>query len=164
MSHDYPEARPIGSPATVGVLSLESDAARDEYMRQLGAVNIRPPLPRSTHLRNKRNGHVLPWEEILAEQPDIFDCCDASGNTDPSAWETDVDYSDYDPEDRQVAILQAQERALLQAREHATTMMGDFKVESIRNPNVVKTSEYPNGAVPYENVDKLTDKLLGMLD
>ena len=68
------------------IFNLDSESQRVDYMRSQGAKNVDPPLQRSSHLRMKTTGTILPWEPILSEQTDIVECCDAHGNTDPAVW------------------------------------------------------------------------------
>lgn len=80
------------------------DLPQDDMMRALettGAMNAAPALARSTHLKNKVTGIVLPWNPLLAEQRDIMENCDANGNTDPAAWEGTVNPEEYTEEDRE---------------------------------------------------------------
>lgn len=80
------------------------DATEDEriaFMRSLGATNLDPPLVRSTHLRVRKTGMVLPWNDLLAEQTTLVENCDEHGNTDPSAWMSGViEDPEYSPEER----------------------------------------------------------------
>lgn len=58
-----------------------------EKLRSMGAVNTDPPLPHSKFIKVLKTGRVMPWNELLAEQPHSeVACCDATGDTDPSAW------------------------------------------------------------------------------
>lgn len=154
---NIPQPQPVAQPTGAAVFDLGSDAERIAYMRQLGARNTDPPLPRSTHLRNKANGRVLPWEETLAEQRDLMECCDASGNTDPAAWQPFVDYSEYDPVEQQIAMLKAQEQAMVQAQ--ARQLTSTHQVPDAVNPTTPQPMQYANDAVPYDEVEKLLQQM-----
>lgn len=82
-------AQPVSQPTGVHLLDMSPDARVAEAQR-LGIRNAGPPLPKSSHLKVKLTGVVLPWNELLAEQKDLVMCCDASGNTDPEAWRATV--------------------------------------------------------------------------
>lgn len=162
MKQDNLEAKPLDNIDNgSSILLIDSGAERNEYMRQLGAKNIIPSLPRSTHVRSKANGHVFPWEEIFAEQPLFFECCDAEGNTDPAAWESCVDHSDYDPVARDASILAVQEKAMVELMDHTNKMAGGYRIPEVRNPNSTPpNAKYPEGSVPYGEIEQL----LAMLD
>lgn len=85
---------------------------RVAYMKALGARNVDPPLPRSSHLRNKKTGVVFPWNELLAEQYDVMECCDASGNTDPAAWQATVAMAPLPDEDNALMAAKALDTTL----------------------------------------------------
>lgn len=55
-------------------------------LADMGVRNIVPPLPPSPRLRNRMTGQLYAWTQMLADAPDIFECCDETGNTDPKAW------------------------------------------------------------------------------
>lgn len=97
------------------VLDMQDAADRQQALQQAGALNASPPLPRSTHLKNKNTGLVLPWNSLLAEQRDIMVCCDAEGNTDPSAWASDVNSVDYTSDERDSLWMDARQRVFEQA-------------------------------------------------
>lgn len=128
------------------VFSNEDEAARIAYMKAMGAVNVDPPLPRSSHLRNKKTGLVLPWNEMLAEQRDIMECCDASGNNDPRAWMPTVDNSEVDEDARQAEILRAQSLVLAQGKRQSSGY------EQPHTPVEAQPMDMPYGAVPLDDL------------
>lgn len=147
-------AQPISQPDHTGIFAYDNAEARNNYMRSLGAKNINPPLPRSTHLRIKATGRVLPYEDTLAEQQDLVECCDAHGNTDPAAWMPYVQH-DYDSESHagEVAVMQAQaiaeaqQKVLAQARQ----LSGGFVDRSApMTPVAPQPMELPYGAQTFD--------------
>lgn len=46
-----------------------------------------PVLKLSSHIKHKTTGVVIPWVRSFTQRGDIYDNCDAEGNTDPAAWE-----------------------------------------------------------------------------
>lgn len=151
-----PVAQPVGQPTGAEIFGMENDADRVNFLRALGARNTEPPLPHSTHLRIKSSGRILPWEETLAEQRDLCECCDATGNTDPAAWQPFVDYSEYDPMERQIMALKAQEQAVVQAQARQITSV--HQVSTV-NPAQAQPVEYTQDAVPYDEIEKLLTRL-----
>lgn len=82
-----PRARLINrNPNYDALFNTDDLEARNAELKRLGVVNTEPPLPHSPCLKNKRTGRVLPWNELLANQHDLVECCDANGNTDEAAW------------------------------------------------------------------------------
>lgn len=73
-------------------------------------ANGREPLARSSHLINIKTGMIFPWDPLLAEQTDILRNCDATGNTDPAAWEPTVNPVAYSEEERDTAYWKARDR------------------------------------------------------
>jgi hypothetical protein len=57
-----------------------------EDLRNLGAVNTKPPLQISPRLKSKLNNVIFMWCESLAARPELFVNCDEHGNEDPAAW------------------------------------------------------------------------------
>lgn len=104
--------RPVSSPTGADVFEIASESGRAAYLKSLGARNADPPLPHSPCLRIKATGRVLPWNELLAEQRDLAECCDANGNTDPEAWAHLVVTGEEDEGDLRAEMLKAQEKAL----------------------------------------------------
>lgn len=103
-----------------------------QYMRQMGAKNVDPPLPRSQFLKNTKTGLVLPWSVGLAEQRDIMVNCDAYGNTEPTAWASTVISSENSEQEQQ--------------------SMHDAAMQAVRGytPHVVPRAEMPEPNAPVE--------------
>ena len=139
------------------VFTQDDDAARIAYMKALGAVNVDPPLPRSSHLRNKKSGLVLPWNEMLAEQRDIMECCDAHGNTDPRAWMPTVDNTEIDEEARQMEILKAQSLVLAQGKKQSSGY------EQPHTPVEAQPMDMPYGAIPLDDLSDERQKQMAAL-
>lgn len=139
------------------VFTQDDDAARIAYMKALGAVNVDPPLPRSSHLRNKKSGLVLPWNEMLAEQRDIMECCDVHGNTDPRAWMPTVDNTEIDEEARQMEILKAQSLVLAQGKKQSSGY------EQPHTPVEAQPMDMPYGAIPLDDLDDERQKQMAAL-
>lgn len=142
--------KPIDSAPVVNVLDLDEES-RVAYMKSLGARNVDPPLPRSTHLKNKLNGRILPWNNLLAEQRDIMECCDAEGNTDPSCWMPTVNEEEYDPAEHSLLMTRAQDAIYQQS----AGITNQYRSEDAVNMNP-RPMDYANGAVPYEQVSTIT--------
>lgn len=101
--HPTPVRQPDGS-----ILLDENFAAQaPAMMKELGAVNVDGPLPRSAFLKNIKTGVVLPWSPTLAEMRDIMVNCDAQGNTDPQFWQASVNPQPYSEEEHQALLEQA---------------------------------------------------------
>ena len=98
-------------------LYAEEEQARVNYMRAMGAKNLDPPLPRSSHLKLIRSGHVVPYNDILALQRDLVVNCDILGNTDPAAWRPTVQSDPVDTVEEQAALVAAQAQVLATASE-----------------------------------------------
>ena len=150
--------RPIDSAPVVNVLDLDEES-RLMYMKSLGAKNVDPPLPRSSHLRNKLNGRVLPWNNLLAEQRDIMECCDAEGNTDPSAWEPTVIEEEYDPAEHSLLMTKAQEVVYQQSAGISNQYRSEEAIDMAPRPMA-----YANGAVPFDQVSSITADDLNRLE
>lgn len=132
---------------TQQILTMDDDEERAASMRALGAQNIAPPLPRSSHLLLKRSGHVIPYDPMFAEQRDLVANCDATGNTDPAAWMPTVVEEAVDPVAERSRLAAAQAEVLTQAMSLSTRY---------RMPDAVDLSprpmEMPNGAVPIKDL------------
>ena len=89
------DATPVPPQDLHNILDVRDTTARQQALYAAGAKNAVPPLPRSSHLRSKKNGIVFPWDATLAEQRDIMECCDSNGNTDPKAWLATVNPAEY---------------------------------------------------------------------
>lgn len=129
------------SPLPSGqVLDQNFALNRVDAMRAMGAKNVDPPLARSPFLKNINTGLILPWSPGLAEQRDIMVNCDASGNTDPSAWECAVNHVEYSAAE-QDALMQRAMTAIAGRREFEIPMPAQEM-----NPPVV----FPHGAKPLD--------------
>lgn len=132
---------------TQRILIMDDEEERAASMRALGAKNIAPPLPRSSHLLLKRSGHVIPYDPMFAEQRDLVANCDATGNTDPAAWMPTVVEEVVDPVAERSRLAAAQAEVLTQAMSMSTRY---------RMPDAVDLSprpmEMPNGAVPIKDL------------
>ena len=148
------------------VFDLPNDDARIAYLKFLGAKNVDPPLPHSTHLRNKVNGRILPWDEMLAEQRDIMECCDVYGNTDPAVWGPQViDAAGVDTDEKRIALVKAQEVLLSQSAGLTET----HRLEDAPRSLSPQPMALPNDAVPYDDIESLIDhgavkNLIAMLE
>ena len=132
------------------------DETRTRTLAQMGAANMLPPLPHSPCLKNKKTGIVLPWNELLAAQRDLVDCCDESGNTDPAAWEPRVVKNEVDPR-----VLQMQAQAQILATRPLMAPVQNFAHYS---PPVVQQNydgtEYDRlGVTAYNDINKLRQQL-----
>ena len=123
---------PVAGVDLAGILNEQDLASRQAAMRRAGAQNTSPPLPRSSHLRNKKTGLVLPWNDILAEQRDIMECCDSEGNTDPTAWMGTVNPAGYTDEERDELMVQARSVVLQQAQSVTDVYQQDTPVASMQ--------------------------------
>lgn len=132
-------------PESAGTMFGDAtEEQRVAYMKSLGATNLDPPLVHSTHLRIKKTGRVLPWNELLAEQTTLVENCDAFGNTDPMAWmptvkpEGETSSEDMNHWAQSVVLSQASQ------------MTGDFR----RADAPVMTArplDMPNSAVAFDD-------------
>lgn len=122
-------AQTVPQPSGTQLLRLPPEQ-REAAAIQMGIKNAGPPLPRSSHLKIKATGVVLPWDDILAEQKDLVVCCDASGNTAPEAWASTVpSNAPMTPEQmasyaasHQIAVQQGQEIAAAYSAENAVSV------------------------------------------
>lgn len=69
-------------------ISVPGDAALfDEELRHMNAANWQqPPLEVAPCVKLKSSGEIHVWSQFFAERPELCDCCDEYGNTDPAAW------------------------------------------------------------------------------
>lgn len=148
-------ATTVGSQDASAVFSLDSEE-RAGFLQHLGVKNATPPLAHSPCLRNKKTGLILPWNPMLAEQRDILECCDESGNTDPEAWQDKVqeDSSEDDSELMTTALTEATSRQNRIAREN----MSSFRPTMRQDEQPKQSEEYGNDAVSYEDIDNLLSK------
>lgn len=133
---------PVSPEDARQLLEIQNFDERRAYAQRLGVRNVNPPLPPSPCVRVKATGMILPWNELLAEQSDLCECCDENGNTDPAAWQ---------PKVRTVVVpdeeLHRQAHAIITAQ--ATQMSSEYTVQ---NPVSLKPAQYPDNAVPYSEM------------
>lgn len=135
-------AQTIPQPAGSHLLSLPPEQREAEAIR-MGIKNAGPPLPRSSHLKIKATGVVLPWDDILAEQKDLVVCCDAEGNTSPADWSLTASF---------VAPMTPEQEAAYAASQQIVAQQGQaMSSEYIaENAVTVKPHEYPAGVQPLD--------------
>lgn len=138
----YFGAQPVAQPTGSHLLELSPDARVAEAQR-LGIRNAGPPLPKSSHLKVKLTGVVLPWNELLAEQKDLVLCCDAQGNTDPAAWRATVAID---------TPLTEEQLALATAAHNAVVAQGEAIANEYRVTEAVDTTphSYPEDVMPLD--------------
>lgn len=153
MSQNLSQPTVIYQSPNADVFNYQDAAGREQYMRDLGATNIAPPLVRSTHLRNKKTGMIFPWNDMLAEQRDIMENCDEHGNTDPAAWMPQVNPEDFDQE----AYRQEMAAASLKAMTVSRGMQQGYMHIDSRDRLVPDPVEFPHKAVPFDDLQKLLD-------
>ena len=144
-------------PAAVGVV-LDQDFAANAvaHMRAMGAQNVDPPLPRSAFLKNIKTGLVLPWSEALAEQRDLMQNCDASGNTDPSAWANTV-VSAENSREEQLAMHNAALRAV--------EGYAPYEIPQATAPEMNAPVVMPHGAQHLDEfMQERNQELIGMME
>ena len=141
-----------GIPAS-SVLEATGDD-RIRAMQDMGAQNVRPPLPHSSHVRSRFNGIIFPWTPDLAEQSSLFECCDATGNTSPDAWLPTVQ-SDIpaDIEDREA--LMDRDRAAIIAQ--ASQAQKYYEQETIPASEQKPDGGFPEGVFSYGDVSLVTE-------
>ena len=113
------------------VFDFDDAEHRNQYLRSLGAENILPPLPRSKYVKIKASGRILPWDQLLAEQPTLVECCDVNGNTDPSAWMPDVEPGELSDEEQRLLVLKAQAQLFADADKKALDGMNEKETEKL---------------------------------
>lgn len=145
---------PISHEDARALLDIQDEAERLATAKRLGVNNVHPPLEHSPCVRVKSSGLILPWNELLAVQSDICECCDEHGNTDPAAWKHLV-IQDGTPDEE----LHRQAHAIVTAQ--ARQMSEEYRV-----PNAIslKPATYPEGAVSYSDLldAKTTDAILAL--
>ncbi len=146
----YRAPQPISQDTGAAVFDYEREEDRVAYMRALGARNVDPPLPRSTHLKIIANGRVLPYDDMLAEQRELVQNCDQFGNTDPAAWGPYVDNTEVDPDEQRIAMARAQE-AILEQAAHITAHGRQPQVD----PSIPLPVEYPAGVIAVADIQNL---------
>lgn len=67
--------------------TVETSDEQIQELRAMGAKNWElPPLEPAPCVRFKSTGEVHVWSPFFARRPDLCDCCDENGNTDPAFW------------------------------------------------------------------------------
>lgn len=145
---------PISPEDARQLLDIQDNEQRLAKAKQLGVRNVNPPLPHSPCVKVKATGLILPWNELLADQSDICECCDETGNTDPAAWEPKVVTSGTPDED-----LHRQAHAIITAQAQKVT--DEYKVEHAVS---LQPAKYPEGAVSYSDMldSKTAESLLAL--
>lgn len=145
---------PISPEDARQLLDIQDNEQRLAKAKQLGVRNVNPPLPHSPCVKVKATGLILPWNELLADQSDICECCDENGNTDPAAWEPKVVTSGVPDEE-----LHRQAHAIITAQAHKVT--NEYKVD---NAVSLQPAKYPEGAVSYSDMldSKTAESLLAL--
>lgn len=136
------------------ILLAQSEQDRVDYMRKRGAKNVDPPLPRSSHLKLLKSGHVIPYNELFAMQRDLVVNCDQYGNTDPEAWMPTVSGDEVLTEDDQIRIMQAQGELLSQALSMSNKYRASDAIDISPRP-----MEMPQGAEPFVHMRELRNGL-----
>ena len=145
-------AAPVRQYSAEALMDADTNT-RTTMLTQMGVRNACPPLPHSPCVKNKRTGVVLPWNELLAEQHDLFDCCDEFGNTDPAAWEDKIIHNA--PSQQELSIM-ARER-LFVIRDAQTQGEGFARpTPPVVQQNTSGVSEYDKlGVTSYGNIASL---------
>ena len=142
--------RPVGGYDPHTILTARDEETRRTLMRQMGVANLDPPLPHSPCLKNRLTGRVLPWNELLAAQRDLVECCDEDGNTDEAVWGPKV--VENAPSNRELS-LQAQQALLGTQRKEFEHPAPAGQVNA--DPDGFEK----HGAVSFADVRKLRDEL-----
>lgn len=150
------KATPVGSQDASDVFSLNSEE-RADFLQHLGVKNATPPLAHSPCLKNKKTGLILPWNPMLAEQRDILECCDETGNTDPAAWQDKVQDDSPDDDSRDL-MATALTEATSKQNSIALENMSSFRPTLRQSGQPVQSDQYGNDAVPYSDIDNLLSK------
>jgi hypothetical protein len=148
-------ATTVGSQDASAVFNLDSEE-RAGFLQHLGVKNATPPLAHSPCLKNKKTGLILPWNPMLAEQRDILECCDESGNTNPEAWQDKV--QEDSPEDDSELMTAALTEATSRQNQIAQENMSSFRPTLRQDEQPKQSGEYGNDAVSYEDIDNLLSK------
>lgn len=147
----------VNSPSSAEVFNKTSAEERNAYMRSLGAKNIIPPLPRSSHVRNRKTGKIYPWNDLLAEQQELMECCDATGNTDPDAWMPTVISEDVEQDS--AAIQQARMLRDAVVRDATTKFMQPHAPTT-----TPQEAPLPENTVPFADINaESLNKLISMV-
>ena len=145
---------PVEQQNVSDVFDLSAEE-RVSYLQHLGVKNATPPLEHSPCLRNKKSGLVLPWNPMLAEQRDIMECCDATGNTAPEAWKPLVLDDNAETSDDLMAAAMA---VATTQRGIAQEQLSTFHPTMDMSAQPAQKAEYDEDAVPYEQIDALLSK------
>ncbi len=148
----WQQPKPVQHETGAALFDIDNEDARIAYLKSLGAKNTEPPLPRSTHLKIISSGRVLPYEDILAEQRDLVQNCDQFGNTDPSAWSSQVDNTEIDPNAQRIAMARAQEMVLGQAAKITNTHR---VAEAVDDPGKPLPEGLPSNVIAVADIQKL---------
>ena len=154
------QPQPIAAinPAAVFDVAMETAGsgditARTAFLQRLGAKNAYPPLPHSPCLKNKKTGVVLPWNELLAEQQEFFDCCDEHGNTDPEAWQDKVLPEGMSEDiEQQVLAIKENERRFMEQQNNQYTVQNAVDLTP-------RPEQYPGDIVPFDQVESLLKQM-----
>lgn len=146
----YQVPQPVQQETGAQIFDIDGEEARVAYMKALGARNMDPPLVRSTHLKIKASGRVLPYDEMLAEQGDLVQNCDQFGNTDPAVWGPQVVHVEVDPDAQRLAMAKAQEAILSQAAQ-----MTSHGRQPQLDPAKPLPVDYPPGVIAVADIQNL---------
>lgn len=135
-------AQPVTPEAAARLLDIQDADQRIAYAKQLGVENVIPTLPHSPCLKIRKTGVVLPWNELLAEQGTLVECCDENGNTDPEVWGPLVKNTDMTNSE---AHQMAQSIIVNQAKSMSDTHRVAGAVE-------LAPRQYPDNVVPYSDI------------
>lgn len=148
------KSTPVEQSNVADVFDLSSEE-RVNYLQHLGVKNATPPLEHSPCLRNKKTGLILPWNPMLAEQRDILECCDATGNTDPDAWKPLVIDESEVSDDLMAAALAVATTQRKATSEFVADHNSSFHPTMAQTPQPEQTVAYGNEAVSYDQIDNL---------
>lgn len=148
-------ATTVGNQDVSTVFNLNSEE-RAGFLEHLGVKNATPPLVHSPCLKNKKTGIILPWNQMLAEQRDILECCDEQGNTDPAAWQDKV--QEDSSEDERELMAAALNEATSRQNKIAQEGMSSFRSTMKKMDQPAQSDQYGDEAVPYEDIEKLMSK------
>lgn len=63
-----------------GDVFTESHKAMNARLREMGAENMRPPVPRAPCVKNIKTGQIYQWSSFFASRPDLCVACDETGD------------------------------------------------------------------------------------
>lgn len=148
----------VSKLAPVQVFDM-AEANRVSYMKSLGARNLNPPLPRSPFLRNKVTGRIMPWNELLSEQTELMECCDAEGNTDPAAWSGLVPKETMTEAEMEAIVARKQSQLLATASAHGGTASVRPTLPSMPDATPLPTGVKYGDDMTYEDLQSMRSKL-----